>query len=233
MVAPGYVARQHRPARRRRRRLDRAQRRSAARATQRPAGDRRRRLFRRTALPLRTAFDDCGTQTPARLLREAAPARLSRQRRPLCRHEPLFPAAPVQGEGYLVARLGDPLCTPARAWHLRFLRRVHRGSDSAPIASLSYEVLAQHCPDAWQQRAHNGDPARTGWDPPSALLSPANRAAMAWLQLGGGGVRRNDAAAGAPVRFQIGEPWWWIIGRRPTSASTTMPRGRRWRQSGR
>ena len=50
------------------------------------------------------------------------------------------------------------------------------------ILSLSYELLDQHCPEAWKQRAENGDPALTGWEPPSALLSPANEEAMAWLQ---------------------------------------------------
>ncbi|MEY4952606.1 MAG: hypothetical protein RL299_1030, partial [Pseudomonadota bacterium] len=72
-------------------------------------------------------------------------------------------------------------------------------------------LLAQHCPDAWQQRAYNGDPSRTGWDPPSALLSPANSAAMAWLQAVGAGFVALMKQAGVPVRFQIGEPWWWVM----------------------
>ena len=79
------------------------------------------------------------------------------------------------------------------------------------IMSLSYELLAVHCPEAWQQRAQNGDPALTGWEPPSALLSPANADAMGWLQ----GVARAFAAlavaAGQPARFQVGEPWWWVM----------------------
>ncbi len=79
------------------------------------------------------------------------------------------------------------------------------------ILSLSYELLDQHCPEAWKQRAENGDPALTGWEPPSALLSPANAAAMAYLQ----GIARAFAAlavaAGQPVRFQVGEPWWWVM----------------------
>ena len=78
------------------------------------------------------------------------------------------------------------------------------------ILSLSYELLDQHCPEAWKQRAENGDPALTGWEPPSALLSPANEEAMAYLQ----GIARAFAAlavaAGQPVRFQVGEPWWWV-----------------------
>ncbi|HEX4848181.1 MAG TPA: DUF2460 domain-containing protein, partial [Novosphingobium sp.] len=75
----------------------------------------------------------------------------------------------------------------------------------------SYELLAQHCPDAWKQRAFNGDPALTGWDPPSSLLSPANSAAMAWLQAVGSAFAGLMKDAAVPVRFQIGEPWWWIM----------------------
>ncbi len=105
-----------------------------------------------------------------------------------------FRLAPV-ATSFLVGGAGDPLCTPARAWHLAFFAECKRTGFS-PILSLSYEVLAQHCPDAWQQRAYNGDPSRTGWDPPSALLSPANAVAMAWLRSAGVGIHRTDAAGG-------------------------------------
>ena len=83
------------------------------------------------------------------------------------------------------------------------------------IASLSYELLAEHCPDEWQQRAHDGAPGRTGWEPPSALLSPANDEAMGFLRVVAGKIVGWMEAAGLPVLFQIGEPWWW-----------TMPDGR-------
>lgn len=99
---------------------------------------------------------------------------------------------------------------PCAAWHADFLARAGAMGFEV-ILSLSYELLDQHCPEGWKQRAENGDPALTGWDPPSALLSPANGEAMAWLQ----SVARAFAAlaveAGHPVRFQIGEPWWWVM----------------------
>jgi hypothetical protein len=49
------------------------------------------------------------------------------------------------------------------------------------ILSLSYELFAAI---ARRLEAEGGDgaPALTGWVPPSALLSPANGAAMAYLQ---------------------------------------------------
>ena len=63
--------------------------------------------------------------------------------------------------------LADPagtLCGPARRWHEAYFAAC-AATGYAPIASLSYELLAEHCPDAWQQRAYDGTPARTGWDP--------------------------------------------------------------------
>jgi len=99
---------------------------------------------------------------------------------------------------------------PCAAWHADFLARA-KVLGFEVILSLSYELLDQHCPEGWKQRAGNGDPALTGWEPPSALLSPANAEAMAYLQ----GVARAFAAlavaAGQPVRFQVGEPWWWVM----------------------
>jgi uncharacterized protein (TIGR02217 family) len=70
-------------------------------------------------------------------------------------------------------------------------------------------VLAQHCPAAWLQRDLVGEPALTGWVPPSALLSPANADAMVWLQRVAAAFATLMHEAGVPVRLQIGEPWWW------------------------
>jgi uncharacterized protein (TIGR02217 family) len=152
-----------------------------------------------------TAYDDCLNQTPARLLRT------------------------VRGLGYRVRlihyvgmshffRLGadglvDPsgaLCTPAQAWHASFFAECVR-LGFYPIISLSYELLAEHCPAEWQQRTWDGEPARTGWEPPSALLSPASGAAMAWLRAAAANFVALVEAAGRPVLFQVGEPWWWVM----------------------
>ena len=35
----------------------------------------------------------------------------------------------------------------------------------SPIASLSYEVLDQHCPVIWKQMRMGREAALTGWDP--------------------------------------------------------------------
>ena len=102
------------------------------------------------------------------------------------------------------------LNAPCAAWHRDLLERAEALGVEL-ILSLSYELLAVHCPESWKQRAANGDPALTGWDPPSALLSPANAEAMAWLRSVALAFAGLSQAAGQRVRVQIGEPWWWIM----------------------
>ncbi len=113
------------------------------------------------------------------------------------------------GEAAWLADPAVPLCASARAWHADFVgRAVALGF--APIVSLSFELLDQHCPEAWAQRTGAGMRAATGYAPPSTLLSPASAAAMAWLQAVAVAFVDLAVAAGAAPRFQIGEPWWWV-----------------------
>jgi uncharacterized protein (TIGR02217 family) len=159
-----------------------------------------------------TAYDDACNQTPTRLLHNAE--RLGYRGSVLhyvgmSHYMRLAPS----GGAFLAGSGSDPLCTPARKWHASFLAEAKARALSA-ILSLSYEVLAQHCPDAWQQRAADGTPGRTGWSPPSALLSPANTAAMTWLRSAASAFVGLMKDAGVSVRFQIGEPWWWVDGSR-------------------
>jgi uncharacterized protein (TIGR02217 family) len=156
-----------------------------------------------------TAYDDCCNQTPARLLRNV---RGLGYRGSLLHYLGMshFPRLAASGADFLAVTSGSPLCTPAQAWHRAFFAECKR-TGFAPIASLSYELLAMHCPPSWQQRAANGDPARTGWEPPSALLSPASSAAMAWLQSAAAAFAGLMVEVGVDVRFQVGEPWWWIM----------------------
>jgi len=149
-----------------------------------------------------TGYDDLYHLTPARVLRNI----LWLGYRGVINH--------YVGMSHYFALDGGLLATgglnaPCAAWHADFLARA-KALGLEVILSLSYELLDQHCPDGWKQRAADGSPALTGWEPPSALLSPANADAMAWLQ----GIARAFAglavAAGQKVRFQIGEPWWWV-----------------------
>ena len=79
------------------------------------------------------------------------------------------------------------------------------------IFSLSYELFDAHCWNDWKQRAENGDRALTGWVPPSTLLSPAHIGAMNYLKAVARAFVFILKEAGLPVKFQIGEPWWWIM----------------------
>jgi uncharacterized protein (TIGR02217 family) len=163
--------------------------------------------IRPTGLALATGFDDEGVQTPARLLRNIRQMGYRGSVIHYLGMSHYFRLA-ATGEGFLAGDTADPLNAPTRAWHAAFFAEC-AGLGFSPVASLSYEVLAQHCPAAWMQRDLADDPALTGWDPPSALLSPANAEAMAWLRSVAIAFVELMREAGVPVRLQVGEPWWW------------------------
>lgn len=97
----------------------------------------------------------------------------------------------------------------ALAWHRDFARAAAaRGYDV--IWSLSYEILDMFCPAAWKQGASDGTPAATAWDPPSALVSPANSQAIGFLSDVLVELAQLSVEAGLEPLVQIGEPWWWV-----------------------
>lgn len=154
-----------------------------------------------------TAYDDSFDQSPARLVRQIEQLGYRGEVIHYVGMSHFFRLE--AGEGRLLAAADGALCGPARSWHAAYFAALAEAG-LTPIVSLSYELFAAHCPAAWQQRAHDGAPARTGWDPPSALLSPANTEAMAWLQAVAAEFVALAEAAGCAVKFQIGEPWWWV-----------------------
>jgi uncharacterized protein (TIGR02217 family) len=156
-----------------------------------------------------TGYDDAYNQTPARLLRTI---RGLGYRGGINHYVGMshFPCLNADGSGgYVVDPAAPALNVASAAWHAAFFAEAQARGHSV-IASLSYELLAQHCPPAWQQRDQTGDPARTGYDPPSALLSPASTVAMGWLQAVARAFVALKKGAGLAVRFQLGEPWWWV-----------------------
>ncbi|MBY6127184.1 DUF2460 domain-containing protein [Qipengyuania aquimaris] len=152
-----------------------------------------------------TAYDDAFNQTPARLLRQVE--QLGYRGR-IVHYVGMSHYYRLE-DNMTRVRYGGELCEPARKWHADFFARAV-DMDFAPIASLSYELLAQDCPDWWQQRDWNWNYGRTGWDPPSALLSPLSTPAMQFLRSIAAQFVTLMEDAGAEVLFQIGEPWWWV-----------------------
>jgi uncharacterized protein (TIGR02217 family) len=103
---------------------------------------------------------------------------------------------------------GRTLNAAALAWH-RELARVAAERRYGLIWSLSYEILDSFCPDAWKQRAFDGSIGLTSWDPPSALVSPANAEAIAYLGRVAAELAGISVEFGLEPQVQIGEPWWW------------------------
>lgn len=161
-------------------------------------------------LAIATGYDDQGVQTPARLIRCARQLGYRGSVVHYVGMSHYFRLAAGDGR-FLVTEGDDPLNRPTRSWHRAFFAEC-LAAGLSPMASLSYELLDQHCPEAWKQRDPDGNPALTGWEPASTLLSPANAQAMAWLQSVGAAFAQLMVDVGAPVRFQIGEPWWWTFG---------------------
>jgi uncharacterized protein (TIGR02217 family) len=167
-------------------------------------------------LAMATAYDDSFNQTPERLLRAIRALGYRGSINHYVGMSHYFRLETAGGGLYVSLSAPQPgeefaaINQPAAIWHRDLVSRA-AAMDFTVIMSLSYELFDTHCWSDWKQRAENGDPALTGWDPPSTLLSPASGNAMAYLQA----VARNLVAivrdAGAAIRFQIGEPWWWIM----------------------
>ncbi len=114
------------------------------------------------------------------------------------------------GGGLYVSAVGGVLNVACAAWHRDFAGRAKAlGYDV--IWSLSYELFDAHCWNDWKQRAADGAPALTGWEPPSTLLSPAHAGAMGYLQAVARAFMGIAVAAGLAPKFQVGEPWWWVM----------------------
>lgn len=153
-------------------------------------------------LRIATGYDDLYHLTPARLLRNMVQLGY---RGAINHYVGMSHYFRVGADEKVVGGLNAPCI----AWHRDYAERA-KALGFELILSLSYELFDAHCLNAWKQRAADGTPALTGWVPPSALLSPAHADAMAYVQ----GIARAFAAiardAGLAVRFQVGEPWWWV-----------------------
>ncbi len=161
-------------------------------------------------LSMCTGYDDAYNQTPARLLRQVRGLGYRGSINHYIGMSHFFPLVPDGAGEFVVDPALPAMNAAALAWHEVFFTQA-RVMGHSVIASQSYELLAQHCPVAWQQRTWDGEAGRTGWSPPSALLSPANTQAMAWVRKVAVGLVELMQGAGLPVRHQVGEPWWWVM----------------------
>nr|WP_294849833.1 DUF2460 domain-containing protein [uncultured Sphingomonas sp.] len=151
-----------------------------------------------------TSYDDQYNLTPSRVVEAVEAAGF----RGTINHYVGMSHYPTLGADGLVDA-GAGMCGAALAWHRAFAAEAKaRGFEL--IWSLSYELLDMFCPTAWKQRAWDGVAAATGYDPPSALLSPANAAATDYLGRIAAELIGISVEAGLVPRFQVGEPWWWV-----------------------
>jgi len=154
-------------------------------------------------------YDDSYNLTPARLLRTALHLGYRGSITHYVGMSHYFRLEQVGG-GFYVSAAGGVLNAACAAWHRDFAARAGV-LGYAVIWSLSYELFDAHCWNDWKQRAADGAPALTGWAPPSTLLSPAHGGAMAYLQAVARAFMGIAVAAGLAPKFQVGEPWWWIM----------------------
>ena len=160
-------------------------------------------------LQIASGYDDSYHLTPARLLRNAL---LLGYRGSIVHYLGMshYLRLEANSGGFYASLAGGALNVAAAAWQRDFAERAKAlGYDV--IWSLSYELFDAHCWGDWKQRAWDGSPALTGWAPPSTLLSPAHDGAMGYLRAVAVAMIEIAVAAGLAPKFQVGEPWWWIM----------------------
>ena len=167
-------------------------------------------------LSMATAYDDSFNQTPERLLRSIRALGYRGSINHYLGMSHYFRLESL-GAGLYVSlsapQFGEEFAAinqPCVVWHRDLIERA-AAMDFNVIQSLSYELFDAHCWNDWKQRAENGDPALTGWEPPSTLLSPANPNAMGYLQAVARAFTAIARDADTAIKFQVGEPWWWIM----------------------
>ncbi|WP_062792008.1 DUF2460 domain-containing protein [Sphingobium chlorophenolicum] len=160
-------------------------------------------------LSMATGYDDCFNQTPERIVGSIHALGYRGDINHYVGMSHYFRLEPVGG-GLYVSLAGGVLNAPCAAWHGDFARRA-KALGLGVIWSLSYELFDAHCWNDWKQRAEDGSPALTGWSPPSTLLSPAHDGAMGYLRVVAEAFVSIGLAAGISIKFQVGEPWWWVM----------------------
>lgn len=160
-------------------------------------------------LSIASGYDDSYNITPARLLRAALQLGYRGDIIHYVGMSHYFRLEANSG-GLYASLAGGVLNVATAAWHRDFAERA-RALGFGVIWSLSYELFDAHCWGDWKQRTANGSPALTGWVPPSTLLSPAHAGAMGYLHQVARAFIGIALTAGLAPKFQVGEPWWWVM----------------------
>ena len=104
-------------------------------------------------LGIATGYDDAYNQTPARLLRSIRGLGYRGSVIHYIGMSHFFPLAPSRlGSSWSILALPAMNTWLSLAWHTCVLRWSAQAMGYSVILSQSFELLAQHCPDAWQQR---------------------------------------------------------------------------------
>ncbi len=160
-------------------------------------------------LAFASGYDDSYNVTPERLLRNAFQLGYRGSLNHYVGMSHYYRLEPLSG-GFYVSLTGGALNVACASWHANLAAQAKVLGYSL-ILSLSYELFDANCWNDWKQRAWNGDPALTGYTPPSVLISPAHTGAMDYLKAVARAFVQIAATAGHAPRFQVGEPWWWVL----------------------
>ncbi len=160
-------------------------------------------------MQMATGYDDAYNLTPARVLRQIRALGYRGTINHYVGMSHYFRLEPV-GDDHYVSLNGGALNNACIAWHKNFVQLVKAAGYEA-IFSLSYEIFNAHCWNDWKQRDLDGNPALTYYTPPSTLVSPAHDGAINYLRHVALAFADILVSGGLPMRFQVGEPWWWIF----------------------
>lgn len=103
---------------------------------------------------------------------------------------------------------GVPVNKATMDFYERFFALL-KARDFKFVNSVAYEILNFFMPESWKQRNFLGNPALSGWYPPSSFIQPTSFDALNYISRVQVQVLDAAVAAGLDPYFQIGEPWWW------------------------
>lgn len=102
----------------------------------------------------------------------------------------------------------EPVNHATMEFYHRFFELL-KANNFAFVNSVAYEILNFFMPPEWKQLNFKGNPALSGWYPPSSFIQPTSFDALNYVSQVQIQVLKAAIAAGIDPRFQIGEPWWW------------------------